>query len=434
MHEALHVTFSEMEKTTSWSIWPSKTQYSESSDYEVFKIEHDIPICESVSPVSSYRWHTMSEHKFTAYRKRLVGAVYEFMEKCEAITGQNFTHALAHHCFLNPIVMKDVLARRKAAGKPDVAMAVFVHGTAVRMHEHELEGRKPQEFPLRFLPLVRNEAVFVPNGPVHVVFATSEQEMTAFQNVFQTFPVNQIECSPLGINHNVFKYDPSLTRAAVLPSFSTAPYEGSPELSVTVPSDFDKIITFVGKFADIKRLDCLLMAAMEYESWGSKRGKKVATLVCGTGPLEAQKEYQDMARAKGLAHAYFLGHLTHHQLAKLYNVSDVGVIPTWREAFGLALIECMACRTPVIGADSGGPRDFVTPDIGLLVPEVSSLDEKEEFTTGLSAGIIQALEEDWKISKGDACEKIALEHSIRKQARHILDAMDVHFQNSKVLS
>ena len=160
VHEALHITYNAMEGCSSWSMWPSRTQYSESKTYEVFKLDHDIPICESVSPVSSYRWHTMSEVDFEAYRKRLGDAVYNFMEKCEKETGQCFTHALAHHCFLNPVVMKDVLARRKAAGKPDVPLGVFVHGTALRMFVLELGKENPSEFPMRFYPFVQREAMF----------------------------------------------------------------------------------------------------------------------------------------------------------------------------------------------------------------------------------------------------------------------------------
>ena len=425
MHEALHVTCNGMENTSSWSIWPSRTQYSEGPDHEVFKLDHDIPICESVSPVSSYRWHTMPEEDFLAYRKRLGDSVYDFMERCEATTGQNFTHALAHHCFLNPIVMKDVLARRRSAGKPELALGVFIHGTAMKMFEHELDGNNPAEFPLRFYPLIQKEQIFVSNGPVHVVFTTSQQQVATFHTIFPEYPEKQIVCYPNGINHHVFGYKPSLTRREVLSTFCTTPYEGS---SVRVPGDFDKVVTFVGKFADVKRLDCLLSAAVAYEAWGNKQGKKVATIICGTGPVDVQKEYHDMAKAKGLAHAYFLGHKTHMQLAQIYNVSDLGVFPTWKEAFGLVFIECMACRTPVIGADSGGPKDFVTPEVGMLVPEVSSIDMKEEFTAGLSAGIIKALEEDWKASKGAACEKLALEkYSLKKQCNRILDALDGSF-------
>jgi len=189
LHEALHVTFNTMENTSPWSIWPSKTQYAEGSAPKIFKLDHDIPICESVSPVSTYRWHSMSEEDFVAYRKRLTDTVYDFMERCEASTGQNFTHALAHHCFLNPIVMKDVLARRKAAGKPDIAAGVFARCTALKMFEYECGGNNP-EFPLRFFPLVQKESVFAPNSPLHAVFAISEQQVATFHKIFPDYATN----------------------------------------------------------------------------------------------------------------------------------------------------------------------------------------------------------------------------------------------------
>ena len=39
-------------------MYPSRRQRFEEEDVHVFPLEHDIPICESVSPVSSYRWHS----------------------------------------------------------------------------------------------------------------------------------------------------------------------------------------------------------------------------------------------------------------------------------------------------------------------------------------------------------------------------------------
>ena len=35
----------------------------------------------------------------------------------------------------------------------------------------------------------------------------------------------------------------------------------------------------------------------------------------------------------------------------------------------------------VIGADSGGPKDFVKPDVGELVPEVSNITEHKTSMT-----------------------------------------------------
>merc|ERR1712203_636421 len=41
----------------------------------------------------------------------------------------------------------------------------------------------------------------------------------------------------------------------------------------------------------------------------------------------------------------------------------------FKEPFGLVFVECMAYKAPVVGANSGGPKDFVTPEVGVLVDE-----------------------------------------------------------------
>jgi glycosyltransferase involved in cell wall biosynthesis len=106
----------------------------------------------------------------------------------------------------------------------------------------------------------------------------------------------------------------------------------------------------------------------------------------------------------------------------LFNCADVGCFPSYREPFGLVFIECMACGTPVIGADSGGPRDFVTPQVGTLVPET---DDRQALAASLAATVAQAIDEDWKRTKGPAAEAYAQANfSVVSQVSKLLDAVD----------
>ena len=99
----------------------------------------------------------------------------------------------------------------------------------------------------------------------------------------------------------------------------------------------------------------------------------------------------------GLEDCYFVGPRPQPVLAQINSVSDVGLFPSLNEPFGMVFIEvditflrlvigywfwgnltrqltasqCMACGTPVIGCNSGGPRDFVSEEVGKLVEEDS---------------------------------------------------------------
>ena len=42
------------------------------------------------------------------------------------------------------------------------------------------------------------------------------------------------------------------------------------------------------------------------------------------------------------------------------------MLPAHAEAFGLVLVESLACGTPIVALDEGGPREIVRPDVGAL--------------------------------------------------------------------
>ena len=160
LHEAHHRAYNSLPGTKSYSIYPSKTQRFEEDDVRIFALDHDIPICESISPVSSHRWHSMREDEISAYRARLTSEVNRWMTDIEKRTGEYFKLAIAHHTFLNPLVMRDVIHARMAEGRPYMPLLCFAHGTALKMYANERRGDRSEEFPHRFLPMIEGERIF----------------------------------------------------------------------------------------------------------------------------------------------------------------------------------------------------------------------------------------------------------------------------------
>merc|ERR1712100_164506 len=173
---------------------------------------------------------------------------------------------------------------------------------------------------------------------------------------------------------------------------------------------YKKMITFVGKAAEWKRQAALLNAMADLE----KEFPDLALLCAGTGPDAELQKLKDQCVSLGLKNTFLMGARGQDQLAEIYTVAELGCFPSFKEPFGLVFVECMACKTPVIGANSGGPKDFVTNAVGELVAEPPETHDLSTVANGvetlgktLAATISRALDENWKKTKGEACIKLA---------------------------
>lgn len=87
----------------------------------------------------------------------------------------------------------------------------------------------------------------------------------------------------------------------------------------------------------------------------------------GDGPSRA--DYEALAVALRLGgQVTFHGYQTQAQVAQFMRNSQLFVLPSLAETFGVVLIEAFASGLPVIATQTAGPSELVTDEVGLLVP------------------------------------------------------------------
>lgn len=123
-----------------------------------------------------------------------------------------------------------------------------------------------------------------------------------------------------------------------------------------------------GEFAKPEEKLVLLVGRLVYEKGFQlaldampgliERVGNVRFLVAGSGTHEAELKAQ--AQRLGLSeHGTFLGWIGDDVLHSLYRISDLCVVPSIYEPFGLVALEAMASGCPCIVADTGGLREVV---------------------------------------------------------------------------
>jgi glycosyltransferase involved in cell wall biosynthesis len=78
---------------------------------------------------------------------------------------------------------------------------------------------------------------------------------------------------------------------------------------------------------------------------------------------------------------HLCGRKNREGVIEMLHNSDVYVMSSRSETFGVAAIEALACGLPVIATDCGGARDFVTKENGVICPvnEVDGLSESIRY-------------------------------------------------------
>jgi D-inositol-3-phosphate glycosyltransferase len=130
-------------------------------------------------------------------------------------------------------------------------------------------------------------------------------------------------------------------------------------------NDDEQVILFVGRIVPLKGIENLLKA-MKYLN-----NKKIKLVIVGGDDFS----HLEVKRLKRLSYqlnvnksVIFLSSMEQKILPYFYSASDVCVIPSYYESFGLVALESLACGTPVITTDVGCMKSVINePKTGYVI-------------------------------------------------------------------
>ncbi len=122
------------------------------------------------------------------------------------------------------------------------------------------------------------------------------------------------------------------------------------------PGQRDFVAVSVGKFVDWKGFKELTVAV----GLLAERGFNIAAVIVGEGDPASRKDLESFIAGKGLSDRVLLpGKVARDVLPDIYRCGDVYVLPSHVEPYGMVLMEALACGTPAVAANTGGPPHFV---------------------------------------------------------------------------
>ncbi len=127
-----------------------------------------------------------------------------------------------------------------------------------------------------------------------------------------------------------------------------------------------KVITHVSNFREVKRVKDVVRVFARIQ-----RAMPAMLVMIGDGPdrVDAENEARDLGVSSDIR---FLGRLD--SVASLLQASDLFILPSQTESFGLAALEAMACGSPVVATRAGGLPEVVDDGVNGILEPVGSVE------------------------------------------------------------
>ncbi len=247
---------------------------------------------------------------------------------------------LLHVHYAVPHAVSAYLAKQMLKDKNDLKIITTLHGTDIT-----LVGLEPS-----FLPMVKF-SIEESDGVSTVSRFLKEKTLTNY-NISKEIEV---------INNFV---DANLYRP-----------NGSSKLREHISPNNEKVIVHTSNFRPVKRVPETIRILEKV-----RKEIPVKLVLVGDGP--DRSECERLCRELNLCdHVKFLG--KQNGLVDILNASDLFLIPSQSESFGLAALEAMSCGLPVVSSSVGGLPELIKHNETGFIAEIGDIDRMSKYVIEL---------------------------------------------------
>lgn len=177
-----------------------------------------------------------------------------------------------------------------------------------------------------------------------------------------------------------------------------------------IAADNEKLIIHTSNFRKVKRVQDVVLV---FQKIRQKIFSKL--LLVGDGPERANIE--ELCRELNIYNdVRFLG--KQDPIEELLSVSDLFILPSETESFGLAALEAMACQVPVISTNTGGLPEVNVHGVTGFMSNVGDTDDMAEHA-------IHILEDNHRLMQ---FKKNALQHASKFELKNILPVYEKYYE------
>ena len=182
----------------------------------------------------------------------------------------------------------------------------------------------------------------------------------------------------------------------------------------------DIILLFVGMNFEVKGLDRALKGVSVFSEGGTKN-TQLKLLVVGKGDL---KSYGKIASDLKIGDQVFFAGVS-REVEKYFLASDLFILPSHLDTFGMVVLEAMAAGLPVIIADTVGAKDVVSHgENGFIL-------SKKNLIGDMIDSLEKLMNYETRIVMGESAKKEALLHDWDMVADRVMNVYKMRLQQKR---